>query len=584
MGGPKSGDGEVVVDEFGVLLHRSIHRAVLGVQFLGPVLAQRQAVLARHGLTNVDLCTFVAEAADDIEQVSTVLIVEVRHDPRQDDEVERPIGESAVGDVGRRHGDDADSALVVTSGELFVGQLDESSAEIDTCVTRDPRGEMFTPAPDPTPDVEHTGAGPARPQKGANLLDLGLITRLREVGASVLVHRDRPSIELCRTRCTTIEERTGRAVVQGCDVVDNPRVPPGFRHGGHIGHSTYELSGPKHRWMGHLAQLNQPGADVVPMDLLECAVLIPTYNRRNTILSCLEHLAAQDVGAHRLQVIVVDDGSTDDTVSTLEAANYPFGGFTVLTQRNAGPGAARNAGLSHVRAPFTLFINDDTLLSPGAIRAHLDTHHDHPMSMVLGSFVFIEEFLATPLGRLLTEVPVLFSYPLFDDGDELAAMLVATCNLSVPTEPAQRAGFDSRFTFAAEDVDFGVRLEAEGYVLRYCEGAAARHDHHLTIDGLKRTARLRGLGAARLALKCQTHDALLSDVRAAVNDHAELTRLFDEAADELEHLLADLGAAEPIPEPGYAAVSQIFKLGNMLGYLDEPTLVTLASERSLTLR
>ena len=319
-------------------------------------------------------------------------------------------------------------------------------------------------------------------------------------------------------------------------------------------------------------------ADGAEVDTLDCAVLIPTYNRCATVITCLEHLEAQTCGPERLEVIIVDDGSSDDTVATVSARRSPFARLEVFSQQNAGPGAARNLGLTEVRAPITLFINDDTLLAPGAIAAHLDTHRRFPRSMVLGTFVFVDDFLMTPLGRLLTEVPLLFSYPLFDDGDELSANLAATCNLSVESGAAKQAGFDPWFTFAAEDVDFALRLEEVGHTLRHCAAARARHDHHLTVEGLKRTAVLRGLGAAKLALKHNRHSAILSDVRAAAADRLELTRLFDEAADTLHGLLGAVEGVDPIPEPAYRAASKIFTLGNMLGYLDEPTIVALASE------
>jgi GT2 family glycosyltransferase len=309
----------------------------------------------------------------------------------------------------------------------------------------------------------------------------------------------------------------------------------------------------------------------------KCSIVIPTFNRSATIQRCLDHLAAQDVGPETLEVIVVDDGSTDDTRTCLAQQPERFASLTVLAQENAGPGAARNLGLAAVSAPIVLFINDDTMLAPDAIRHHLATHHAHPQSMVLGSFMFVDSFLQTPLGQLLTETPLMFSYPLFDDGDTVSAALAATCNLSIDAAFAQHIGFDSWFTFAAEDVDFAMRAEAEGYTLRYCESAASRHEHHLTIDGLKRTVLLRGLGSAQLALKHQRQGSLLSDVRAAHGGRTQLTHFFDESAIMLAEALQD-ASPSALPDAAYASLAQLFRLGNLLGSLDEPTLVAEALE------
>jgi GT2 family glycosyltransferase len=307
------------------------------------------------------------------------------------------------------------------------------------------------------------------------------------------------------------------------------------------------------------------------------SVVIPTYNRRDVLLRCLEHLEAQTVGPEVLQVLVVDDGSPDDTVPTARSRPHRFADYHVLEQENAGPGAARNRALERATAPLTIFINDDTLLAPTAIEEHLRVHGDHPMSMVLGTFEFVEEFRHEPLGRLLTEVPLLFAYPLIEDGDELSAALGATCNLSVDTNAARVVGFDPWFDFpAVEDVDFSIRLEEAGYQLRFCATAEARHDHHLTVPGIMRTSLIRGLGSARLELKRGPSDKFVNGVRATAAKSEELRRLFDATADELTASLDMARGGGPIPEPAYEAVGRIFRLGNLLGALDEPKIIAYA--------
>jgi glycosyltransferase involved in cell wall biosynthesis len=171
---------------------------------------------------------------------------------------------------------------------------------------------------------------------------------------------------------------------------------------------------------------------VVSMATPLCTVLLATYNRRETVMKCLDHIEAQDVGAENLQVVVIDDGSSNDTLDALEARVHAFGELVVLGQPNQGPGAPRALGLPTLTGPVTLFVNDDTLLATSAVRAHLNVHTERPRSMVLGTFDFAPEYANEPLMRMLTETPTLFSYPLVSDGDVLRTDLAATCNMSVP--------------------------------------------------------------------------------------------------------------------------------------------------------
>ncbi len=91
------------------------------------------------------------------------------------------------------------------------------------------------------------------------------------------------------------------------------------------------------------------------------SVVVPTFNRARLLESTLGSLVAQDPRPH---VIVVDDGSTDDTAAVLErfgvevVANPP-GGW--------GAGRARNAGLERVTTPLVAFVDSDDLLFPGAL-------------------------------------------------------------------------------------------------------------------------------------------------------------------------------------------------------------------------
>ncbi|ESY67781.1 glycosyl transferase family 2 [Mesorhizobium sp. LNHC232B00] len=101
-------------------------------------------------------------------------------------------------------------------------------------------------------------------------------------------------------------------------------------------------------------------------------VVIPAFNAAATIGAALDSVLAQTVKAEA--IIVVDDGSTDDTVAVIEAMNLPV---AVLRQENAGPGSATTRGFAALSTPFVATLDADDLWLPDKIekqRACLDRH------------------------------------------------------------------------------------------------------------------------------------------------------------------------------------------------------------------
>jgi glycosyltransferase involved in cell wall biosynthesis len=91
------------------------------------------------------------------------------------------------------------------------------------------------------------------------------------------------------------------------------------------------------------------------------AVIVPAYNRPRFLREALESLCVQTLAP--AEVVVVDDGSTEDLRSVCER----FPQVTYVRQDNAGPSAARNRGLDHTSADFVVFLDNDDRLHPEAL-------------------------------------------------------------------------------------------------------------------------------------------------------------------------------------------------------------------------
>ena len=96
------------------------------------------------------------------------------------------------------------------------------------------------------------------------------------------------------------------------------------------------------------------------------SVIIPVFNGERTIAAAIDSALAQEFGGE-IEVMVVNDGSTDATATVLEAYR---GRVTVLDRVNGGPAAARNAGVRASHGEYLAFLDADDIWLPGKLRKH----------------------------------------------------------------------------------------------------------------------------------------------------------------------------------------------------------------------
>ncbi|MCB9895023.1 MAG: glycosyltransferase family 2 protein [Planctomycetes bacterium] len=118
------------------------------------------------------------------------------------------------------------------------------------------------------------------------------------------------------------------------------------------------------------------------------SLVIPTFNREALLQETLESVFAQDYRA--IELIVVDDGSTDGTVGMLRALAVPDGiTLEVLEGEHGGASAARNRGAKASRGEFVMFLDSDDLLEPGALTTLVRTIA--PADIAVGAWCDLRE-------------------------------------------------------------------------------------------------------------------------------------------------------------------------------------------------
>lgn len=240
----------------------------------------------------------------------------------------------------------------------------------------------------------------------------------------------------------------------------------------------------------------------------QITVLICAYNRAAVLVECLRRLELQTF--RDFDVIVVDDGSTDDTLARARefASTSPLP-IQVVTKTNGGLGNARNFGLRFVTAPVTLSLGHDIWPHPQFIAEHLRVHRDNPdeRSAVVGlSRYFDPRRRITPYERYLENEGAQFSYGKMRDGQRLDWHFFYTGNLSAKTSLLRRYPSDEEIFFL-EDAALGYRIWSDGgLTVVYNAQAVADHYHPASVAwSLERLYRAgkdaRRLVAAQPALR-----------------------------------------------------------------------------------
>ncbi|HEX2061100.1 MAG TPA: glycosyltransferase [Thermoanaerobaculia bacterium] len=215
------------------------------------------------------------------------------------------------------------------------------------------------------------------------------------------------------------------------------------------------------------------------------SVVIPTYNRLDMLVRVLDALDRQ-VDAPPFEVIVINDGSKDDTERVMSSRK----GILFRTQANAGPGHARNHGVTLATGTFVVFIGDDTVPEPRFLAEHARIHresNDDPMTACLGYTGWPRGERVTAFMDYINDFGLQFGYKLIKDGDVVPFNFFYTSNISIAREVLAAHPFDTTFPSAAwEDIELAYRLDAKGLKIRYNAKAVTRHYHPMNIDSFAR--------------------------------------------------------------------------------------------------
>ncbi len=205
------------------------------------------------------------------------------------------------------------------------------------------------------------------------------------------------------------------------------------------------------------------------------SVVIPAFNAAATLDLCLDALACQTVAADSYEVLVVDDGSSDDTPS--RAAAHP--GVRLLSQAHAGPAAARNLGVRQARGEIVLFTDADCAPAPDWIERmaapfSAEEGGAPPVAGVKGTYRTSQ----TQLVARFVQAEYEEKYRRMARQDTID--FVDTYSAGYRRDAfVESGGFDTRFPVdSVEDQELSFRLARRGYRMVFVPQAQVTHWGH----------------------------------------------------------------------------------------------------------
>jgi glycosyltransferase involved in cell wall biosynthesis len=217
---------------------------------------------------------------------------------------------------------------------------------------------------------------------------------------------------------------------------------------------------------------------------LKLSVVVISWNQREFLQRLVGQLLDQDYPRSNYEIIVVDDGSTDDSRDWLASVSGNDV-RVVLGAENRGRSASRNSGIRAANGDIIVMIDGDHTI-PRNYLSILAERHEREYCVIVGKSHFVDHPDYRALNRYLNEGGV----TKLPADSRLPGRYFLTRSCSVPRDLIFKVGlFDESFvTWGGEDLDLGMRLEQSGVPI-YGESRCLSWHHHLrTLEELLRVA------------------------------------------------------------------------------------------------
>jgi glycosyltransferase involved in cell wall biosynthesis len=203
--------------------------------------------------------------------------------------------------------------------------------------------------------------------------------------------------------------------------------------------------------------------------MVQISLVIPVYNAEETLGGLLRSISEQTLAAELFEVIAVDDGSTDRSAELVRTCP----GIQLLSQKNRGPGAARNLGTRHARGAIIAYTDADCILPPSFLSEHLRLHDEN--KDIDGIHGGIAPANALRYGSCVLADHLCNWFWDYNASSEHEAEYMPSANMSIKRRVLEAGVCWSEKRITGEDVDLSLQMCAHGMRMRFFPGPYLYH-------------------------------------------------------------------------------------------------------------
>lgn len=213
----------------------------------------------------------------------------------------------------------------------------------------------------------------------------------------------------------------------------------------------------------------------------DVSVVVVSYNDCHRLVDCLGSIQVQDLGFATIEIVVIDDGSTDATV---EVVGELFPHVRLISKANEGADFSRNRGIEESRGGLIAFIDSDCVAGDGWITKLVEVLRRDPSAVVGGRVVHRGPFLRRVVG--------VADFGEYQGLRRREARCLPTCNLALARATLGEVRFDPKLAAAGGDTVFTETLRRGGTTLVYDPGLEVEHRPATSFDDFMDRARRYG--------------------------------------------------------------------------------------------